>query len=275
MFSLVLAAGLFYINEPAVFMRESPADDAKVASQTVFAEKIEVKERKGDWFSIVTPDGYEGWVHTASVIETKEPYAPTAKVTRPSAHVYDHKDTEWGPFKTLPYGAKVRIVDNSDNRWVLINLIDGTPCYIQQGDIAPEPALKTKTDLVEYSKKFIGLPYTWGGRCGFGFDCSGFIQMLYSQIGINLQRDSKNQVLDERFITVELEKAEPGDLVFFGRATGRVSHVGMYIGNNEFIHASTAPYERQPWLHISSFSRPEWSGTGEILPLRVFRQLKK
>lgn len=271
MSAIILATGLFYVTEPAVFMREAPADTSKVASQTVFAEKIEVKEKKDDWSYIVTPDGYQGWVRTHSFVEVDKPYEPTTKITRLTAHIYGVNDTEYGPIMTLPYGARVQVVDDSSPRWIKIRLPDGKPCYVQRGDIAPEPALHTKADLVEFSQKFIGLPYTWGGRTGFGYDCSGFVQTLYRLIGINLLRDSKQQVLDDRFTTVPRERLEPGDLIFFGKADGRTVHVGMYLGNDRFIHATVR--EQQPWIHISRLSDPDWIGEGADLPTRVFRQL--
>ena len=266
-----LLTTLFYISEPAVTMREDPGDATRVASQAVFAEKIDIKERKDDWSYIITPDGYHGWVRSHSFVEVDKPYEPTAKITRLTAHIYGVNDTEYGPIMTLPYGSRVQVVDDTQPRWIKIKLPDGKLCYVQRGDIVPEPVLHSKADLVEFSKKFIGLPYTWGGRTGFGYDCSGFVQMLYSRLGINLLRDSRQQALDERFITVPREKLEAGDLIFFGKADGRIVHVGMYLGNDQFIHATVR--EQQPWIHISCLSDPDWNGTGPDLPTRVFRQL--
>ena len=271
MITPLIAAGLFYVSEAAVTMREEPSDAARVASQTIFAEKVEVKERKDGWCSIVTPDKYEGWVHSVSLIETKEPYAPTAKISRLAAHIYSVADTELGPIMTLPYDAKIQVIDESSPRWIKISLPGGKLCYVQRGDISPEKPLQTKADLVEFCKKFLNLPYTWGGRTSFGYDCSGFVQMLYGKIGIDLLRDSRQQVLDSRFETVAKEKAEPGDLVFFGKADGRIVHVGMCLGNDKFIHATVR--EQQPWIHISDFASPDWNGVGADLPVRIFRQI--
>lgn len=268
--AFVLATSLFYVSEPAVFMREEPSDSARVASQTIFAENIQVKEKRGEWCSIITPDGYEGWIRLKSIVEVDKPYEPTAKISELVAPIFDREDTEYGDILRLPYGAKVQVIDDSKPRWIKIQLPNGMVCYVQRGDIAPEPALHTKADLVEFSKKFIGLPYTWGGRTGFGYDCSGFVQMLYSRIGINLLRDSKQQVLDPRFRTVDREKLEAGDLIFFGKADGRIGHVGMYLGNDKFIHATVR--ENQPRIHISTLSDNDWNG-GSDLKVRVFRQL--
>jgi cell wall-associated NlpC family hydrolase len=267
----ILATSLFYVNEPVVDMRESPTHESKVVSQAIFSENITVQKKIEDWAYIVTPDQYSGWVPSNSFVPRNEPYHTSLKVSRLAAHIYGIKDTEFGPVKTLPYGSKLNAV-NATDRWIEVLLPDGKICYIQKGDIAPEQELKDKKDLVAFCKKFIGLPYTWGGRSSFGYDCSGFVQMLYSQIGLNLQRDAKQQILDIRFKTVYVDHVEPGDLIFFGKSEQKISHVGMYLGDGQFIHSTVQ--ELQPWIRVSSLQDFEWSGCdGARCPFRVFRQL--
>lgn len=269
----MLAASLFYVNEPVVSMRESPTIDSKVVSQTIFSENVKVEKKQEDWVYIITPDEYSGWIPAASLVSTAEPYNGTLTVSRLSAHIYGINDTEFGPIKTLPYGSKLSSLDASDARWIKIALPDRIECYIQRGDVAVENKPQSKGDLPAFSQKFLGLPYTWGGRSSFGYDCSGFVQMLYSQIGIHLQRDSKQQVLDSRFKTVSVNEIEPGDLIFFGRSELKISHVGMYLGNGQFIHSTVR--ECQPWIRISNLSDADWSGNVEAGALfRTFRQLK-
>lgn len=89
-------------------------------------------------------------------------------------------------------------------------------------------------DLVDYGKTFIGTPYAWGGTSPGGFDCSGFVQYLYSSyFGYELPR-----VASEQFSAghpVEQADLQPGDLVFFSS----LGHVGMYAGERQFIHSSS------------------------------------
>ena len=272
---MILAmATFFYINQPVVQMREHPTHSASVVSQTIFAEEIGIENEQDGWAYITTPDGYNGWVESTVLTELERPYDAAATVSRLAAHVYAVKDTEYGPIKTLPYGSKIHIINASDARWAKVSFPDGSEGYVQNGDIALESPPQNKADLVAFSQRFLGLPYTWGGRSSFGYDCSGFVQMLYSQIGIDLQRDSKQQILDERFQTVDLADLEPGDLLFFSKADKRTGHVGMYIGDGKFIHTSVR--ECRPWLRISSLSDPEWSGQSDAYyPNRTGRQLKK
>lgn len=88
-----------------------------------------------------------------------------------------------------------------------------------------------QNQVVQYAKKFLGRPYAWGGNGPDRFDCSGLVKYVYGHFNINLPRTSEQQV--NCGTHVSRNNLRPGDLVFF-RSAG---HVGIYIGNNEYIHA--------------------------------------
>jgi hypothetical protein len=94
-----------------------------------------------------------------------------------------------------------------------------------------------RDEIVKTAKSFIGLPYRWGGSSSdYGFDCSGLSMTAYHLNGLNLPRSSKEQY--RAGIPVKRSQLLRGDLVFFAISTGRkVSHVGIYAGDNRFIHA--------------------------------------
>lgn len=94
-----------------------------------------------------------------------------------------------------------------------------------------------RDELIGTAEKFIGVPYLWGGASpGEGFDCSGLTMVVYQLNGLSLPRSSKEQF--ESGIPVEKEHLSRGDLVFFNtKGPGKVSHVGIYIGEGKFIHA--------------------------------------
>ncbi len=101
-----------------------------------------------------------------------------------------------------------------------------------------------KEDLVETSKKLMGLPYLWGGTSPKGVDCSGFTKTVYFLNGMVIPRDASQQVHTGKLIdtTKNFQNLIPGDLLFFGRpatdsTSERVVHVGMWIGDNQFIHS--------------------------------------
>jgi len=93
-----------------------------------------------------------------------------------------------------------------------------------------------REELVRTTRSFLGVPYRWGGTNDNGFDCSGLTMVSYRLNGLNLPRVSRNQFKKGRY--VPKSKLQKGDLVFFATAGGkRVTHVGMYIGDGNFIHA--------------------------------------
>ena len=92
-------------------------------------------------------------------------------------------------------------------------------------------------ELVRTVRRYLGVPYRWGGTDrDEGFDCSGLTMVCYRLNGLNLPRVSRSQYKAGRWVAKS--KLRPGDLVFFATKGGkRVTHVGMYAGNGEFIHA--------------------------------------
>lgn len=93
-----------------------------------------------------------------------------------------------------------------------------------------------RKNLVEDAHRFLGCPYRWGGTVASGFDCSGLMMTVYRLNGLILPRTAAEQFGHGK--KVSKRRLKPGDLVFFRTAGGRrISHVGIYIGDGEFIHA--------------------------------------
>ncbi|WP_026695723.1 C40 family peptidase [Peribacillus kribbensis] len=103
--------------------------------------------------------------------------------------------------------------------------------------------------LINYAKKFIGTPYVWGGTSPSGFDCSGFIYYVFKEQGIYLPRTSSTLYTN---VGLKVSSPSPGDLVFFNTSGSGVSHVGIYIGNNEFISAESSG------VKVSSLTNTYW-----------------
>lgn len=91
--------------------------------------------------------------------------------------------------------------------------------------------------VVSTSKRYIGVPYRWAGSSSAGFDCSGFVKYIYNKYGITLPRRADHQYYAGT--SVARSNLQPGDLVFFTTYTSGPSHVGIYLGNSSFIHASS------------------------------------
>lgn len=94
-----------------------------------------------------------------------------------------------------------------------------------------------KVAIVAYAKSFLKYRYVYGGASSRGYDCSGLMMTVMRKYGVNLPHSSAAQSKGGK--KVSLKQLQPGDLLFFGRGAARVGHVGMYIGNDKFIHASS------------------------------------
>lgn len=109
----------------------------------------------------------------------------------------------------------------------------------------------SNSDVIAYASKFLGTPYLWGGTTPAGFDCSGFTQYVYAHFGVSLGRTTYDQINDGP--SVSKSQLKPGDLVFFG-TLNNPHHMGIYIGNNYYIHAPRTG----DVIKISSMSRTDF-----------------
>ena len=100
-------------------------------------------------------------------------------------------------------------------------------------------ASASESAVVAEAQKYIGVPYLWGGTDpSKGLDCSGFTQLVYGNLGVDLPRTSSQQATAGRPVA-SLAEARPGDLVFFDHSSSRagIDHVGIYIGNGKMVAA--------------------------------------
>ena len=92
--------------------------------------------------------------------------------------------------------------------------------------------------IAQYALQYVGYPYVWGGTTPAGFDCSGFVQYVYKQFGYTLNRIACDQALNG--VAVDINALQPGDVLCFYSGSNYIGHVGIYIGDNKFVHASTS-----------------------------------
>jgi gamma-D-glutamyl-L-lysine dipeptidyl-peptidase len=252
----------FVVSVPVANMFSKPSSDVDVVSQAIFSTNVEEIGEQPGWVRIRTPrDGYTGWVSRADMVELhgNAGYATTgeiAEVEELRSHLYREPDvTTHAPLMTLPFEARLQVVQEMPGgRWLKVKLPDQRVAWEQQGDIALSmnggadlaPHM-TVSQMVKFSQHFLGLPYTWGGTSSFGYDCSGFVQMLMRQRGYLIPRDADVQAAWNGFKPVKVSKLRAGDVLFFG-SDGKITHTGMFIGHGKFIQATT---HEHPVIQIS------------------------
>src|ERR1043165_298517 len=174
--SVALAQGVSptrTVGQPVLNMFSAATTDSDVVSQAIYATNVTVLQEKDGWAEIQTPDQYKGWVETSGLLPYKpgEPYASGKNVVQVRslfAHLYRETDvTKHAPLLTVPFETRLEVAALPDaakpKHWLTALLPDGRHGMIQSGDVQiPGAPLSIDADI-ELARKFMGLPYTWGG----------------------------------------------------------------------------------------------------------------
>ena len=249
------------ITTPVANMYSRANLNADVVSQAIFGANVQIVARRGAWARIRTADAYTGWAPATSFLRRK-PFAqspPFVVVESLFANVYREPDvTRHRPLLTLPFEARLEVLPSreEDPRWLPVRLPGGKKAWIQRGDVIADPKAQPLGEVIEFSRRFLGLPYLWGGTSTFGYDCSGFTQMLLRRRGILIPRDASQQAAWSGMTPVARDQLRPGDLLYFGEKPEKITHTGMYIGKGEFIDAT--PWQH-PVIQIDRLDDPHWA----------------
>ena len=252
------------VARPVVNMYRNATAASDVVSQVLYGAGVLTLQSSQGWFNILTADGYTGWVEATDLKTlnggTYAPRGDAVRVTALSANVYREPDvTAHAPLLQLPWESRLEPAPapaKNTERWLEVHLVDGQTAWVQRGDVSDDFLPLSIGEMLQLAHRFIGTTYTWGGVSSFGFDCSGFTQMLERQRGIEMPRDADIQASWSGVIVVERKDLEPGDLLFFGSSPSRITHTGMYLGNGEFMHDTTHDH---PGVQISRLDDMPWT----------------
>jgi len=251
-------------------MYSAPTADKDVVSQATLGQVVTALERKAGFVKIETPDTYQGWLPAAALLEYPGPRAlryaakgEVLEVVSLMAHIYrDPSATSARPKARAPMGARLEIAGAPvSERWLRVRLPNGDSGFIQAGDVKRVDAAASRprgseADLVSTARRFLGVPYLWGGMTAQGLDCSGLTSLVYRVNGVEVLRDADMQFADPRLEPVEKGDLRPGDLVFFGKKGDEITHVGMFVGAGRFISATV---HGAPVVQESGLDEPYWA----------------
>ncbi len=243
-------------------LRAEPTHAAEMVTQVLLGMPVKIYEQKGEWSMIETPDGYVGWISGSVQPMTDRQrrnylQQPKVIISTLCARSYSLPYQISQPVSDLVAGNMLELITD-DGAYYRVRYPDGRKAYVMKSDAKELPdwlreISLTGESIVQTALQLLGIPYLWGGTSVKGLDCSGFTKQVYWMHGVILPRDASQQACYGRLVDEggELSDALPGDLLFFGsKATEgedeKVVHVGIYLGERQFIHASD-------YVRINSF----------------------
>lgn len=256
------------LNGSNINIRSKPTTSAKVVA-SLSNKSVDVVGSSGEWYKI-SCDGIQGWVKDDFVVVYNKSSLPNRQLTSSTSKSQESKSSDSVKTGTIKgsnvnvrskptttakisaslSNAKVDILSQSGNwykvssgkvtGWVSKDFVAVSGTTTQTASLSPK-AITLRNRIVLYSRGFLGTRYVYGGSTPSGFDCSGFTSYVYKNFGIDLNRASVDQA--KQGVYTARNKLQPGDLVFFDTNGGSkkvVNHVGMYVGDGKFIHASSS-----------------------------------
>jgi SH3-like domain-containing protein len=234
-------------------LRKEPKQNSELVSQARLGTPVLILKENNSWVMIQTPDNYIAWTEESSLklLTRKElevwKSAPKVIYRESTGWLKDSTSVNSGVVGDL-VGGCIMEKTGELNGYVSVALPDGRKGCVEKQKVMDFDTWKstvscTGESICSVARTFLGIPYLWGGSSAKAVDCSGFVQSVYFMNGLILSRDASLQALhgSDVDITYGYGKLRKGDLLFFGlkeKGTNRVTHVAIYIGDNEYINAS-------------------------------------
>ena len=273
-----LKTGVAYVDASSLRLRSSPSTSSTTLDYANEGEVVVLLGKTGNWYRVLynLKEGYMSatYLDTSTIKNVELGYG---KVNYTQVNMRSGPGTSYNAIGKSNKGDWAYII-GINQQWYKVIWKD-TICYIRSdyltlteapyenrassksplffskgkstGTSVSVSALKSSSNYRENStattpdaiiataKKYIGVPYLWAGSTPSGFDCSGFVQYVFKAHGVSLNRTCETQYQHGTFVSKS--NLKPGDLVFFQNTyKSGISHVGIYIGNNQFIHASSS-----------------------------------
>lgn len=237
-------------------LRGKPAHSAELVTQTTMGWPVRILKQQSGWYLVhAEPEGYLGWIEelqlTRVTLAERQAWESSRRVIamQPYAVLRAAPAQDADPVTDLVSASILRSEGGSGD-WVEAALPDGRRGFLRAGEVQDYAAWKasptaTPEAIERTARLFMGVPYLWGGTSAKGFDCSGFLKTVMRMHGIEMARDTDQQALEGTAVTLDpgFTQLRKGDLLYFRPTPAtdgpeRITHVGIYLGNLEFIHAS-------------------------------------
>ena len=248
------------VKGTCVRLRSGPGTSYSVLYTLNTGAALTVTDTSGDWYK-VSYNGTAGYMYGTYVSlsgETSSSAGTSAssgtKMTVTAAvNVRSGPSTGYSVLTWYARGTEVTVTGYSGS-WAKINYGSGSAyiysSYLTSGTLAAESSVTTAASasstgsaaqqkLVSTAKNYLGVSYVYGGASPSGFDCSGFVYYVYKLCGYSINRTASAQYSNGTYVS--RSDLQPGDIIiFYNSAMSAIGHSGIYIGNDQFIHSSSA-----------------------------------
>lgn len=229
-------------------MRTGPDHAAEMVTQVLMGMPLKVLAKKDGWYQVQSPDEYIGWVDELGIALKTEAEMAIWKQSKRFVFMGMTGYALSAPEKKAAHVSDLVLDDmfelvSEAKGFLQVRFPDGRTAFVKKRDcISFQEWTSRPVDLqaiLSVTKQLLGVPYMWGGTSCKAVDCSGFTKTAYYSQAIILARDASQQArYGEHPDFNDHSNLRPGDLLFFGRTAQRITHVGLYLGNEDYINAS-------------------------------------
>jgi len=227
------------VTADALNVRSAPNTEAEIVGELASGKVTRVLAEADGWYQISA--GYIDAEYTeAATLDDAIADGLYVRVTTSRLNIRSGAGTGYAKVGSLTSGRRVKVL-GIENGWYQIEQGYISGDYVEEVDYSPAAVSGKGQELANIALQYVGYSYVYGGASpSVGFDCSGLMQYACAQLGYSINRTASAQL--QNGVSVGWDELSPGDLVFFkkpGNTSSKpVSHVGMYIGDGKFVHAS-------------------------------------
>ena len=228
-------------------LRSEPNTSSSVVTYLDKGVAVSILEKLSGWYK-VSFEGYTGYVSADYLVEDQDGiFTSYGRINSDGVNVRAAASTD-SAVEGIVYEDDYVTVNGFTNGWYKVTCKYGTTGYIRSDfvELTTDSSAGSEVGqkMVATAKQYLGVRYVYGGASPSGFDCSGFTMYVARQYGYSLPHTATGQYQSSVGTSVSRSDLQPGDLVFFcdpSRSNGKAcSHVGIYVGNGQFIHSSSS-----------------------------------